>query len=353
MKVYVVPADVQGCGYYRLIWPSQALISAGHDITIIWPSDRGKAFTAAYDQDIDEIVDVSYPSDADVIVLQRVSHQFMALAIPLMRERGVAVVIDVDDDLSRVDPANPSYDLLHPKRQKMGYSQHSWLEAERACANATLVQVSADALLRRYARHGRGVVLHNCVPEHYLDITHIDSEVIGYGAALITHRNDVPMLGTSIDRLLSEGRTFRTIGKTTGIDRVLGLRHPFEDVGPVDIDSYPHRLSEFGVGLAPLAMTEFNRSKSWLKPLELAAVGVPCVMSPRAEYTKINKLGIGVLAEKPRDWYREIRRIVMDAGWRMELSVLGRGIAREHTIEKNAQKWWDAWTYARELQDAA
>ena len=35
MKVHVYPADRHGCGHHRLIWPAEALMRQGHDITII------------------------------------------------------------------------------------------------------------------------------------------------------------------------------------------------------------------------------------------------------------------------------------------------------------------------------
>src|SRR5689334_24701002 len=55
-------------------------------------------------------------------------------------------------------------------------------------------------------------------------------------------------------------------------------------------DAWPRALSALGIGLAPLADSTFNRAKSWLKPLEMAAVGVPCVMSalPDRKSTRLN-----------------------------------------------------------------
>lgn len=353
MRVYVFPADVTGCGYYRLIWPAEVLKERGHDIRIIHPKNRGSAISATYDTEKKIVLDVKVPEDADVIVFQRVTHMFLAQAIAKMREKGVAVVIDMDDDLSRIDPGNPAFVATHPDRVKRGVSEHSWLACVDACVSATMVQVSTPALLRRYAPHGRGQVIRNCVPARYLRIPHEDSDVIGWGGALRTHPNDVPVLGSSITRLMREGHSFRTIGDTTGIQRVLGLSEEPDAWGPIPLDKYPEAVAQFGVSIAPLADTEFNRSKSWLKPLESAALGVPCVMSPRDEYREIHKLGVGLLAAGQRDWYRQLKRLATDRGLRTEMSARGREIADAWTIEKRAGLWWEVWSEARRLQDAS
>ena len=56
-------------------------------------------------------------------------------------------------------------------------------------------------------------------------------------------------------------------------------------------------VAKLGIGVAPLADTKFNAAKSWLKMAEMAALGVPCVVSPRAEYMRLHEQWIGSLAE--------------------------------------------------------
>ena len=73
MKIYVFPADMTGCGYYRLIWPSEVLIKKGHDITIVPPKERDKMMQATLRNGV--VTSVKIPTDADVIVLQRVTHR--------------------------------------------------------------------------------------------------------------------------------------------------------------------------------------------------------------------------------------------------------------------------------------
>lgn len=349
MKVYAYPADPYGCGHYRIIWPARELARRGHSVVVRMPNERHELRGAVEDG---RLVDVQVPPDADVIVMQRVTHRYLVDAIRLIRERyGIAVVVDVDDDLSRIHPSNAAFAAMHPKNT---YDEnHTWQHTVAACEVATLVQVSTPALLRRYARHGRGRVLRNCVPASFLDVPHEDSDVVGWAGAIHSHPDDLHVMGPTIARLVREGHTFRLVGPLQNAREVLGLDADPEATGVIDITEWGAAVAaNIGVGVAPLTDTQFNAAKSALKPLEYAAAGVPCVMSPRAEYLKLHREGVGLVAEKPRDWYRKIKQLATDAGFRRELSARGREVVRDAwTIEGNAHRWWETWELARDLQE--
>lgn len=347
MRIYVCPADLFGCGYYRLIWAAKALKKQGHDIQIVWPVERDNFLKGELDKRTDTIVGVRIPDDADVIVMQRVTNRHLSQAIPLITAKGVAVVIDMDDDLSSIHPENPAFNYLRPGQNK----NHTWENAIRSCMAATIVTTSTQALLKRYAPHGRGTVLHNMVPTAFLDIPHIDNADIGWGGSVHSHPNDIPLLGTPVSQWLQDGYTFKTVGPPDALTDKLGIRKdaPIESTGPIPISQYALKLTEIGIGVAPLADTGFNAAKSWLKPLEYAAVGVPCVSSPRAEYTRLHKLGVGMLAKNSREWYTTVKFLVDNPNARYELAAKGRSVVSELTVEKQAWRWLEAWTSAAAL----
>lgn len=344
MRCYVYPADVHGCGSYRLIWPAEALRAQGHDVIIVPPSNRA-GLGGGVDAD-GNLIGVHYPADANVIVMQRLTYDLTAQAVPLLRKAGVAVVVDMDDDLSCIHPANPAFESYRPKP---GWP-HSWRNAEQACRDATLVTVSTDALLSRYAPHGRGVALRNCVPAAYLGIPHEDSAVIGWPGSVHSHPDDLQQVGTSVARLVDEGARFRVVGPASGVREALRLPGEADATGTVELASYATAVATLGIGIAPLADTRFNISKSWLKPIEMSAVGVPWVASPRAEYQRLHREGVGLLAARPKDWYRQLKRLTKDPGLRADMSAAGRALAAKYTIEGNAWRWLDAWEYAHQLQ---
>src|SRR3546814_14571764 len=119
----------------------------------------------------------------------------MAQAVAVMRAKGIAVVVDVDDDLSSIHPSNPAWAMHHPVnegRTVQGGRQHlhSWRHLAQACRDATLVTVSTPALLDVYARHGRRHVLFNYLPEHYYGLPRQDSDTIGWPGLFHPHPKD-------------------------------------------------------------------------------------------------------------------------------------------------------------------
>jgi hypothetical protein len=228
------------------------------------------------------------------MVFQRVTSKMMVEAIPIMRKNGVAVVIDIDDDMNAIDQRNPAWAVLHPK--STGHNaEYDWHAATRACAAATVVTVSTDALIGRYAPPGRGVVLHNAVPQIFLDETkfpRVDSEVFGWAGALFSHPDDPQVTGTSMGRLQRAGYTFKIVGAPRGTREAFKLDHDAVTTGPVPVEKWP---------------------------------------------VEVHKLGI-------------TQELLRNAALRDELSQSGRDAVRELTVEKQAWRWWEAWTMAYQIE---
>lgn len=352
MKIYVYPADTTGCGWFRLLWPVEVLQKAGHDITVMWPNERGSFHAEIVN---DKIKSVQYPKDADLIVVQRVSHRHLANALKWIRDQGVAIVMDIDDDLSNIHPSNPAWAIMHPKSSGTGFStDHSWNHTLEAAKNSTLTVVSSQALAKKYMGQYGARVICNQVPDHYLTIPHQDSNLIGWGAALATHPNDAPEAATAISRLVGEGFRYRMVGGGENIAQVFSIpEESVDSTGPVSMDQWPYHLAQFGIGIAPLADTAFNAAKSYLKPLEYAALGIPCVMSPRAEYRALQlQTGIGVLAERPKEWYKALKKLATADAYRQDLGAKSREAATKMTYSLNAWRWMEVWEEAVRLQRA-
>lgn len=372
-KITVYPADSSGCGAFRLIWVAEELQRQGHDIDLKPPDKRDIRLKISgekgdKDSHCEDVLDL----DTDVMVLQRITHQFMAEAIPVIRKKGIAVVVDVDDDLTSIHPNNPAYKGYHPNNQwrlstksqwrpspksqwrqsanQMEYSRNSWHHLLTACREATTVTVSTPALLDIYATKGQGKVIFNHLPSFYYDVDHQDSDRIGWPAALASHPDDPSVLGGAMARLCADPGDFQVIGDPTGCGAVFGLaRDPSGHDLPISLTKWPRAVAGLGIGMAPLADTRFNRCKSWLKPLEMSALGVPWVASPRAEYERLYNRGlkqgvvIGALADTPRRWHRELKRLQDSPELRQERAEAARIVADDLRLEPNAWRWLEAW----------
>jgi len=357
LHVVVYPADRYGCGHFRTIWPAEALQRQGVDVTIV--SNQQRHVEMVIDDRDDTVVDVNIPPQANVVVLQRVTHKYLAQAVSVIRRKGVAVVIDVDDDLTSIHPDNPAWTMLHPKRSEWYVGKphkHSWRYLGEACRAATLVVCTTPTLARQYGANGNGVVIPNYLPDQYFTVEHEDSDLLGWPASLQSHPNDPDAVGNAVARLVSSGTRFHVTSHANGVANAFGIAGGDELVerptGVVDLADWPQAVAQIGVGITPLADTRFNAAKSWLKPLELSAVGVPWVGSPRAEYRRLHELGCGLLADRPKDWYRTLRSLLTDANRRAELADAGRSVAAQLRLNDHAWRWAEVWTdaLARERQ---
>jgi len=347
MKILVIPADAAGCGYYRLIWAAEHLASQGHDIEIQWPNTGSGLEIKFIDA---EVVDVVVPTGADVLVLQRVAHNWHPAVIKLLRKKGVAVVIDMDDDLTAIHKQNAAYGNYHPRSN----TPYSWKNAEYACAAATLVTLSTRTLLKVYAKHDRGMVIDNYVPQRYLDIEVEPDDVFGWAGTTQSHPVDLQTCGRAVQELIDDGYKFRVVGPPSKVKDALRLKEEPDVTGIIPLENWVEQTAKLKVAMAPLEISPFNHSKSRLKVIEASAAGVPWVASPRTEYRRFAaESGAGLLVDRPKDWYKEIKRLMDDDALRKDLGERGREHMRTQTIELNSWRWLEAWTKAYEIQQAS
>lgn len=352
MRVLVLPADMAGCGFYRLIAASEVLLMQGYDLRIQYPNQPNIGlkvhFRGASGDPNAEIVDVEIPEGADVLVMQRISHHWHMPVVNLLRAKGITVVIDMDDDLSCIHPSNKAYLNYHPKNTRTPYS---WRNVEKACKDATMVTVSTPGLLGVYAKHGRGHVIENFVPKRYLNINVEQDKVFGWAGTTDSHPNDLQVCGQSVKQLMAMGHEFRLVGPPSKVKDALRLDKVPNHTGVVPLFEWPTEVAKLQVAMAPLASTQFNVSKSALKLLEANSVGVPYVASPRSEYRRHHQgAGAGLLVDTPKQWVDAVNKLMTDSALRKELGERGREYMRTRTIEANAWRLWEAWERAYDIQ---
>lgn len=351
MRVAVYPADRYACGHYRCAWPAQMLHQQGADVVVVPP--KGQTGIAVRVQD-GEIVDGYGPKDVDVIVLQRPARTNAARAVPFLREKGYAVVVDVDDDLSNIHPSNSAFRGMHPRSSP----DYNWANVAYACRHATLVTVSTPALAARYASHGRVRLIRNYVPARFLEMPHDPlMETVGWAGSLHSHPGDLDQAAGALARLAREGHELRFVGPSKGVSKKLGVElGEGAFTGNLGFGDWQPAVAErIGVGVAPLADTRFNECKSWLKPLEYSAAGAPWVASDTPEYARIAAMCGAPTASRPRDWYRELKRLLTDEQARVDASGRAREAASKLTIEGHVHEWAEAWeaAYAARRGDVA
>lgn len=354
MRVEVHAADLGGCGHYRMIWPATAVKDQGLCEVDLFHNDNASTIPAVLRDGPDgaHVVGLGDYNWPDVVVFQRPLQRLIVEAIPLIQARGVAVVVEIDDDFSCIDPDNVGWVHAHPRHSPLRNFKH----LSEACRIADMVTVTTPALAKRYGGHGRVRVLPNLVPKAYLDVRVPEfHNVIGWSGSVLTHPGDLEVTRGAAQRVIAKtGATFGVVGTGGGVQDRLALVDEPVCAGWVEIKDYPAAMSEIDVMLVPLKSSAFNEAKSWLKGLEAAAVGSAVVATPTKPYQMLAAMGLCRLADSPRAWEREIRAALDDVSERSRVADRSRDIIATNrlTVEDRASEWVEAWEAARERRTA-
>lgn len=322
-KIFFWSADSSGCAYYRCELPAQTL------------RDNG-------DGQYETLVSSIMPDewlDSDVIVGQRVSQpgptsRWQQLAA----EERVRLVYEIDDDLLDVDPSNgPAWHYFSQPKIRANIKLNIQV--------ATAVLTTNEVLAERISKLNPNVyVAPNCVPGWVLDLPTAegtrDRLTIGWAGGA-SHQMDWADAASEVGRFQARDKNveMHVMGwpPPALVRKLAQDRYRFTRW----IDSVPdlYRSIDFQVGLAPLRPHLFNQAKSYVKALEYAALGIPCIASDTGPYSNFVQDGVtGLLVRRPHEWGQHLRTL-LDPFTRRELGTAARLLASQHTIEKNIHLW--------------
>lgn len=322
--------------------PGRVLADAGMDVTVISPGSEHTMRIMRVG--MEEAIVLDMP-EIDVAVVQRPIHWTRKHVIRQMRKAGIYVIGEIDDDVRNVHPAHAAFHGMHPRYN----AEHNWDHLDEALGMCDRVVCSTPELARIY----NGVVVRNAVPADFV-LEHprvheprpAEEMYVGWPGKVASHPADLNVTQQAVGRMQRKmGFRFRVIGSRAGVKAGLYLpTEPFEQRW-VPLDQYPIALSALDVGICPLGSHRFNDSKSFLKPLELAARGVPFVASPSPEYRLfVEWSGAGLLADGREEWMRQLRALLSSADLRTELAGRGWEFCQTWTVENMAEEWRAAWT---------
>lgn len=346
----VVPADRGGCGYYRLIWPAQAVALARPDwtVTIAAPETVQAGFRDG------EFVGVKGIPDPlpDLLVMQRIGTPGQINVLKWAQRMGIATVIDFDDAMWCIDKDNiawPSWNMRNP------WDQH-WRTCDEAAEFVDLVTCTTDALAQRYGRrHGRTEVINNYIPKAALELPVMEENEVftaGWSGFTRTHPGDCRVSEPAARTVLRGNGALRVVADAPGAAAEWGLSDslvdsiPPQKLGP----EYYRALSSLDLMLVGLLDTPFNRAKSTLKVLEAASQGVPSIAPNNGPHRALAREGFPVtLVESPGEWedaaVHAMKRWLAE-GREIVGSEMTWAVERGYTIEGNAERWAHAWERA-------
>ena len=348
MKVAVIPSDLGACGYFRLIWPAEAVRTVRPDWTVdvYRPQDvrvgMGPRGLALRGLDI---------AGLDLAVFQRIGTPRQVDLVRALQAQGIAVAVDVDDALYCIDPDSGSFPAWNDRR-----AATHWSNLEEACRRADLVTVTTDALARHYGKHNRVERIVNGLPEGAFQdpspLTALSDEVIiGWSGVAVSHPHDLEVVGDALARVMASDPqvSLRVVGDAAWAAGVLQVPDGrWTDGGRHPLNEYHRALLGTDIGIVPLSDTKFNEAKSALKALEYTAVGAHVIASPTPANTEFS-LGTGIgIAKTPEDWYQAllegIRGVRYERDW--DGGEIGGPDVRHMGILPRAEEWAQAWERA-------
>jgi glycosyltransferase involved in cell wall biosynthesis len=309
--------DHGGCGNYRVGLPMWALAQLGHDTL---------AFTH---------LNIEVENDVDLLVGQLISGeprstQWRELA--RRPGRSFAMVYEIDDDVWNLKDTHPA---------RLDFEGEVGESVRQNIAMADAVTVTNDHLAEIVSAFNREVhVLPNCIDKAVLRRVLEPNERITVGwAGGAGHDKDFASVRNDLKTFFRRNPEVDT--------HFVGVNHGPE-VGRPDsrftgwtknLTEYLDKL-DFDLGIAPLAYHAFNRSKSDLRFLEYASLGIPVVASDFGPYARTIQHGVnGFLVRHPHEWSKYLRQLVADDVLRSEIGRAAREWAQTRTIQANIWRW--------------
>jgi glycosyltransferase involved in cell wall biosynthesis len=318
LDVFGLMADRTGCGTIRIELPLTAL--------------RAHGFATAFSERMSEHLQTR-TLIGQRVCMPGVTTAWQKLAAASDRPR---MILELDDDLWNIDASSP---VAHAFFAQPGVRAN--LEANLRAADA--VTVTTDELADVVRPFNASVhVIPNCLPEWLLTHErprHDGRVTIGWGGSA-THLMDVEEIGGQLRQVMARNPHAELHLMGSDYRKALGVRDRVR-VTPWT-NSVPDywRSIDYDVMLAPLRANVFNASKSPLRPLEAAMLGIPVIASDYGPYAGFVRHGeTGYLVRRDHEWGKYLRELVNDEATREEMGAAGRRQAASWTVEGNVDTW--------------
>jgi glycosyltransferase involved in cell wall biosynthesis len=349
-----------GCDWYRVISPLDTVARLGlAKVARVHRGDDQGKITAAM--------------GADIYVFPRPGEPHACGLVEDLKKHG-KVVVEFDDDIFEVDPFSPHYEDHGLENVRVtlpdGQETDLWkdgvninlarnrenLDAARECIRrADLVTVTTERLAERYRELNPNVtVLPNCVDLtrwRRLPLQRKRSDEIRmgwFGGA--SHYQDWTLLEPVLPEVMrKEPRlTLVIMGKKFNgtLKKIPPERIEFHEWEVPQAYPYKAAICDLDFGIIPLRDTPFNRCKSPIKWLELAALQVPAVTSYVPPYSDAAPESAGLFVENndPGAWEEAILTMAQDRLARARYGAEARThVAKNFDVEKNAYRWVEAY----------
>jgi glycosyltransferase involved in cell wall biosynthesis len=320
-RVLVYAADREGCGEYRIIAPSRALLKSGlaqsyETMRLMTPPEMARMAP-------------------DSIVFQRQLEWSQIEVIEWAKKTSKAFrVFELDDLITNLPPQSAHRSSIAPDIAD---------RLKKALKLCDRFVVSTEPMARAYGRMCDEVVVvpNRLEKSRWLGLTPGRREGkprVGWAGA-IGHRGDLALLAGVVQATAKEIDWVFFGMCPDALKPYVAEFHSW-----VPLHDYAQKLAALDIDLAvaPLEHHPFNEAKSNLRLLEYGVLGYPVVCTDILPYQ--GDLPVVRVENRHRDWVRAIRDMVADReACRRAGEALRQAVTREWMLEDHLDEWKRAW----------
>lgn len=339
MRLFFYHEFLNACSYYRCLLPNKYLNRI--------PGITSKASDSLTKAQIEE---------SDVLVFQKKYKDQDFNLLQYAKGLGKSVVYEIDDNVFDVPIWNPSWNAINNVKARF----RAFIE------KCDLVTVTCEHLRKELLRFNRNIiVLPNCLdfeeippqksiipqvlnrrlePLIWKDIKKsLEGKIVLGWSGSPTHREDLKIITKALLSLMQQNKNI-IVMMVLGADKMLAQRAPESQiyfVRAVKLEEYYTLLREldWDIGLAPLADVNFNKSKSNLKVIEYAALGIIPVATNFENYTKTFEPNFNNLLVKSNHGWEAALKQLINSNLENLRSKLLQFVKKEYNIENQIYRW--------------
>jgi glycosyltransferase involved in cell wall biosynthesis len=307
-KLFFTAGDNDGCAYYRAKLPAEFL---GYDYNYGFP-----------------VQDTTKLDEADIIFIQRATHEEFLNIIPSLKKAGKKVVYEVDDNLWEIPASNSAHRGFNTKVLKL------MVKIIRLCDAVTVSTIPLRNYFINNLFHDNVHVIPNFIPDVFPKRTNFNAKTtIGF-CGTPTHRWDFDNHLVKALRSLKEKCRLVFVGYNP-------IQNDADEfIKWIPSNEYHETINNlnFDITVAPLLDNEFNRCKSNIKFLEFGAMGTCFIGSKVYPYSETVKPDNGFLINYNKDWFELLDTLVENFGATLQVGENAREFVKDNfTYKYNGQ----------------
>lgn len=283
----------------------------------------------------------------DFIILQRDYFDFKIANILLTKSKkfNFKIIYEIDDDLIHMDKSNPGY----------GYYMGIKDDLEHIISNVDIVTVTTNNLKDQLSYLNDNIKV---IPNRLID-SWFESDKkqfnssnyikIGYMGS-IYHSWDLILIEKAIRNVITYfteknvNIIFELIGGTTEeLDFAHQIEVPSENQEYFKFVEWFKKTVDWDIAIAPLEYSNINDSKSELKYLEYAVLGIPGIYSDVGPYSQNivhEKNGLLVFENSPEEWEKSIIQLIENTSLRNEIITESfKDVKSNYLIKYSVDDW--------------